>query len=157
MIKHLFKPKKFTRSQIMSNKRLTYDYGIENPVKELNEVINMKIKAEESIKLDDGQHDGKIESIEYREEEYDYTDIGIIVQIKGKDRLLQCSYPTSITENTALGMLIQRFGAKIEVGKEYEVEEFITKGMLVSFQTITKKTPKGEFSNILRESLKPKK
>lgn len=132
-----------------------YDYGFKNPVyrKQIDEAINMKIKVEESIKLDDGKHDGEIEDVEYKEPKgYKYTDIVLLTKHKGKDIKVKASYPSNITENSALGQLLERFGAKLVIDEELEPEEFMTKGKKVEFMTITK----DKYYNVVLESLKPK-
>ena len=142
------------------NKDLVFDYGIPHhffgvpdnakEIKEAERLRKMKIKVEESIKLDDGKHEGTIEDIQYREKPYSYTDIVLNTKVKGKDVKIKVSFPTNITENSALGLLLIRFGAKLAVGKDIEPEEFLTKGLNVEFQTITK----GKYYEVIKESLK---
>lgn len=113
----------------------------------------MKIKVEESIRLEDGKHDGEIEDIKYKTtpEGYEYTDVVLKTKHKDKDISVKAGYPSNITENSALGELLERFGAKLEIGKELEPEEFLTKGKKVVFLTTTK----GKYYNVVLESLKP--
>ncbi len=143
------------------NKDLTFDYNIPDPVLGIPENIEqikqsersrqMKIKVEESVKLEDGKHSGEIEDVEYREKPYNYTDIVLKTEHKGKDVKIKVGFPTNITENSALGLLLIRFGAKLEIDKDLEPEEFLTKGKKVTFQTVTK----GKYYNVVQESLKP--
>lgn len=152
MIRHEWKIKKPKSSQLRDNKKL-YDYGIENPVKKLGEVIEMKIKAEKAIKLEDGKYTGKVTGVEYRDDPYDYTDV-LIEESKSK-LVLKCGMPSKITEDTMLGLFVSNFtGKSIEVDKEYDVEE-ITKDQKVEFMVMNKKTGKGSFCNILPDSVKP--
>ena len=153
MIKYLWKKKIAKRKQVMDNKKL-YDYGIKDPVKKLNEVVEMEIKAEKAIKLEDGKYSGEITDVEFREEPFAYTDI-LIKENKSK-LVLKCGVPTKITEDTQLGMLLENFGVKIEVGKKYDVQDLLT-GKKVEFMVINKKTEKGSFCNIIPTSLKPTK
>lgn len=142
------------------NKDLIWDYGIPSPMfglpsekyKNYERSRKMKIKVEESIKLEDGKHEGEIEDVEYREKPYNYTDVIIKTKVNNKDVKIKVGYPTNITENSALGQLLERFGAKLEIGKDLEPEEFLTKGKEVEFQTVTK----GKYYNVVLESLKPK-
>ena len=115
----------------------------------------MKITAEKSVKLEDGKHTGVIDDIQYRSDPYAYTDI----VIKIDDMTLKAGYPSNIMEDSALGQLLKRFGAKIIVGEDYDVESFITKGMAVDFMVITETSKKDgkDYCNIIRESLKPAK
>ena len=112
----------------------------------------MKIKVEESLRLEDGKHEGEIEDVQYRDTPYNYVDV--IVKIgNGK---MTASYPRVVNEDSLLGNLLLRFGSTLEIGKDIEVEEFLTKGKKVEFQTLTKKGKDGkDYSNIIRESLKP--
>ena len=115
----------------------------------------MKITAEKCVKLEDGKHTGVIDDIQYRSDPYAYTD----VIVKVDDMTLKAGYPSKIIEDSALGMLLTRFGAKIVVGEEFEVEEFLTKGKKVEFQVLTSTSKKDgkDYCNIIRESLKPSK
>ena len=141
------------------NKDLVWDYDFNNPLstkedrKKLKELKQMKIKVEESIKLEDGKHSGEIEDVEYKSPKgYNYMDLVIKTKVKDKDVKIKASYPQNITENSALGQLLIRFGAKLDIGKDLEPEEFLTKGKEIEFQTITE----GKYYNVVLESVKPK-
>ena len=145
------------------NKDLVFDYelphhffGVPKNREQINQMESerkMKIKVEESIKLEDGKHSGEIEDVEYKSPKgYNYMDLVIKTQIKNKDVKVKVSYTHNITENSALGQLMIRFGAKLEVDKELEPEEFLTKGKKVEFQTVTE----GKYYNVVLESVKPK-
>ena len=118
-----------------------------------NSDFSGKIKVEESIKLDDGKHEGVIEDVEYKSPQgYNYMDIVIKTKVKDKDINVKVSYPQNISANTALGKLLERFGAKLDIGKDLEPEEFLTKGKEIEFQTITE----GKYYNVVLDSVKPK-
>jgi len=157
MIKYMFKPKKLKRSRAIENKSLIRDYEIPNLVEKFDqkveELTNMgrKVIGEKSLKLEDGKHEGVITSIEFRDEPYAYTDIVIKEKVTGLD--IKCGVPTKITEDTALGLILENFGVAIEVNKEYDIEETI-KGKVV-FITATQKTERGTFAKIVPSSLKP--
>ena len=143
--------------KIESGNQTLIKWGIIVPIlhtHKMRELEYMKIKATKKIELADGKHEGTIEDIRYRDDPYAYTD----VLIKVDDSELKVSYPTNIQPDSVLGELLARFGAKIEVGTEYEIEEFLTKGKEVVFQTIKQKSKKDgkEYTNIIKESLKPK-
>jgi hypothetical protein len=148
-----------TVSKYKPNRLLTdYDFPRIPKVKSLKEFGGggkMEKKVEKSVKIEDGKHTGIIDSIEYREEPYEYVDINIK---ENKTALvLKCGVPFSISENTALGQMLIRFGAKLEVGKSIEVEDFIKENLVVEFVTITEDTKKGTFARIQSKSLKPAK
>lgn len=154
MIKRLWSSRKPKGSQLRKNKKLTYDYGIENPVKKLNEVIEMEIIAEEAVRLDDGGHTGVITGVEFRDDPYRYTDI-VIMEDKKKIEI-KCGVPSKITEFSGLGIILENFGEKIVVDKKYDPEA-ILKGKKVTFVTVMNKTAKGTFCNVTPSSLKPTK
>lgn len=156
MIKHSWKPKIAKSSQRLNNKKL-YDYGIENPVKKLNEVIEMELKAEKAIKLADGKYTGVITGVIFREppdHPFAYTDIGIK---DDKTKLeLKCGMPSKITEDTTLGMFLENItGKPLEIGKDYVKVLEELEGQKVEFMVVNKKTDKGSFCNILSASVKP--
>lgn len=128
-----------------NNKTLT-EYGIENPIYVRDK--KMKIKAKKSLKLEDGKHEGIITEIKFRTKPYEYTDI--VIKESESEVELKLGLPTTITENSGLGLLLIEFGVTIEVDKEYDVEELLV-NKKVSFQTVTE----GKFSNIIATSVKP--
>lgn len=128
------------------------EFGIKDPI--MGELFIMKAKVEQTIKISDGKHEGIIERIEYREEPYNYVDI--VIKEKEQQLVMKCGMPFSITENTALGQALIRFGARLKVGEEVEVEDYLKDGLMVEFMTLTEKTKKGTFARIVSESLKPK-
>jgi hypothetical protein len=134
------------------NKSLN-DYEIYNPLLTREEVNKLKAKVEKTIKIDDGKHEGEITAINYKDEPYNYVDI--VIKESKQDIELKCGVPFSITENTALGKLLQAFGATLEVDKEIEVEDFLKTGTKVEFLTMTEKTAKGTFARIIPDSVKP--
>ena len=114
----------------------------------------MKIKVKKALKLDDGKHEGVINDVKYRDDPYNYCDVVVGID----DAEITVGYPTVINAESALGQLLVRFGAKLEIGKDLEPEEFLTKGKEVVFQTVKQKNKKDgkEYSNIMKETLKPK-
>jgi hypothetical protein len=124
--------------------------------KKVMELIQMgeKIRATKSISIPDGVHFGEITKVEHVENKgYKYTEI--YIEEFDTELELKCGVPTAITENTALGMILQNFGAVIKEERDYDVEELL-KGKQVQFMTITEKTPKGKFAKIISDSIKPK-
>lgn len=132
------------------------EFGLINPAfpKYTREVIEMaKAKVEKAIKIEDGEHTGIISRIEYREEPYNYVDIIIKEDKDGIE--LKCGVPFKVTENTALGLMLERFGATLEIDSELEIEEFLRDDMKVKFLTVTEKTDRGRFARVISNSLKP--
>ena len=137
------------------------DFGFTNPIikKEnpifIGECNKMKFEVEQSVKLEDGKHDGVIVELEHREKPFNYVDV-VIEETKTKGKI-RCGYPYKVLDDSALGRLLVRFGAILEVGKGAELEDFLKKGIKVEFMTLKKTTDTGTYSNIIRESLKPLK
>ncbi|HEC38569.1 hypothetical protein LCGC14_0576990 [marine sediment metagenome] len=139
------------------NKKL-FNYGFTGWHLDLSEngVHNMKIKAGKSVVLPDGKHEGKITGVVYRDDPYEYTDI----EIEENKKQLKIKYgcPSDIKvddEGNAKTKLARLLGLFTEVKQdgEYDPEEILV-GKKVSFQTLTKKTDKGEFSNVVSDSVK---
>lgn len=132
--------------------KLLYAYGFGNPIRENKK---MKAKVEKTIKIDDGKHTGEIKELIYKDTPYNYVDV--VIKEDKLDIDLKCGVPFSITENTALGQMLKRFGADLEEGQEIEVDDFLKVGSKVEFMTLTEKTKKGTFVRVLSESVKPVK
>jgi len=119
-----------------------------------NEVKNMeKIKATKARIIEEGKHEGEICHIIEREEPYHYVDVVIRMDDETGTELKR-GYPAAISEASALGRLLLRFGTKIDEGMYYDVEKLL-KGKKVCFLTINKVTEKGTFADIVPESVKP--
>lgn len=142
---------------IRKNNKSLIEYGIFDPLRSKQEVKNMKTKIEDTIKIEDGKHEGKIKELIYKTEPHKYLDVVITTEIDGKTFDLKCGVPHSITENTALGQMLQNFGAKLEVGAEIDPDDFLKVESVVEFVTVMKKTDRGTFANIQPLSIKPKK
>lgn len=111
----------------------------------------MEVLVEKSVKLDDGKYKGKIVKIEERTEPYHYLDIVIKESTTGGN--LTVGYPMKITEESALGKCIVRFGGELKVGEKLKLENIFAVSLDVVFMTLNKKSDKGEFTNILKETL----
>jgi hypothetical protein len=155
MLKHR---KKSSEILNQNNKKLQ-EFGLNNPCERYENHYSQKeydgenkmsktIKGEKSVKLDDGKHTGIITKIEYVNEPYEYTHI--YIKEDKTQAEIKLGVATKITENTALGKLLNRFGSEIEVGTDYDVEAILI-NKKVQFMTITK----GKFANIVEDSVKP--
>jgi len=127
-------------------------YGFKNPVGECKE---MKGKVEDTIKIEDGKHKGVITDIIYKDEPYNYVDI--VIKEESQEIELKCGVPFKITENTALGQILQNFGAELKVDKEIEIDDILKKDTKVEFLTKTEKTERGTFARIIPDTVKPLK
>ncbi len=112
----------------------------------------MELEVKPKIQIEDGSHTGIIETIKYRTDPYNYTDV--IVKVDEKDFTLKWGAPTYLSEGSKLFKALLLFKPDLKVGDKVDPET-ILKGQKVSFMTLTEKTAKGEFARIVDGSLKP--
>jgi len=127
----------------------TFDKGVIDPEREI-EITKSGIA--------DGLHTGVITKVVYRDEPYQYADI--YIKVDNTDEFeLKVGYPARISEGTAFGRLLERFGVDISsVGSKIKpYNALVTKKC--KFQTITEvvKTDKKTLNvaRVIKESLKP--
>lgn len=108
--------------------------------------INMKV--EEIQKLEDGKHKGEIVKVEERTEPYHYIDIHISTPRKdGSDMIVKAGYPAKIFEDSKLGNLLKRFGHKLSVGENVNIDSLV--GLDCEFITMTK----GKYAEVIADSV----
>lgn len=108
----------------------------------------MDLEVKEIVRLDDGVHQGEITKVEQREiKGYNYIDFTIA---SGKSTP-KVGFPANVSIESDLGKLLLRFGFDLKPGSTVNPENMV--GLTCSFQTITE----GDFSNIVRSSLKPQR
>jgi len=113
----------------------------------------MELEWKESIKIQDGLHDGEITRIEYKTDPYEYTDI--YIKVDNTDFEIKYGCPSILSEGSKLGKLLIAMGAKFEKGKKIDPEKVLV-GTKVKFMSITKKAKDGkEYSNVVDDSIKP--
>ncbi len=112
----------------------------------------MQLEVKPKIQIEDGSHTGVIETVEYRTDPYNYTDV--IVKVDGKEFTLKWGAPTYLSEGSKLFKALLLFKPDLKVGDKVDPET-ILKDQKVSFMTLTEKTVKGEFARIVDGSLKP--
>ena len=118
----------------------------------------MEIEVTEPVILKDGIHTGKIVDVKSREfnkngETITYIDIHI--KANEVDFQVKAGYPANISEKSGLGKVLNAFGTSLKVGTTLDPSKVLV-GKEVSFQTTTKKTDRGEFSEVLKDTIKPK-
>lgn len=115
---------------------------------------------EESIKIPEGRHCGKIVSETVREFEMgvktiQYIDYEVALEaLKKRDNspvLLRFSFPARLTENSSLTAFLAKLDFFAEVGEEIETKDVV--GKRISFMVLAKKKPEGTFSEVLKESI----
>ena len=111
----------------------------------------MDIPVVKSKVLDDGLHNGTIIGVEYRDKPYAYTDV--VIELADSFRIT-VGYPTVMSEASGLGKMLIRFGQALLEGQMIDPNKILV-GKKCQFQTTTKETEKGKFSNVVPESLKP--
>lgn len=114
----------------------------------------MKIKVKKTVNVKDGVHSGVVVNIRYRHTPFDYTDLIIQLLQNGEPVELKAGYPTVISENSKLGMLLSRFGETLHEGVEIDPDE-VLKGKEVNFETHTEINNKGKFAKVDPDSVRP--
>lgn len=119
------------------------------------------LKRKELIEIKDGLHKGRICKVELFKGEYEYLHIGVLptdlnVPKNMETPVLKIGYPLALSVKSGLGKLLTASGFDIMTKENYTLKDLETQlmGKLIQFQTLTQKTDKGEFSNILQETIK---
>lgn len=111
----------------------------------------MKIMVKKAVNIPDGVHEGTIINIIYREKPYEYADL--YIEFEGLQIKVGFAR-NSLTENSMLGQLLIRFGARLVEGKEVDPDKVLI-GKKCSFITITEQTKKGKFAKVRLDSVRP--
>lgn len=114
----------------------------------------MEFECKENIKIEEGIHIGVITKVEYRTEPFNYTDVFISMD-NGKVEL-KTGYPSTVSKDSSLGLLLERFGVILKVKSKYDPEKILV-GKKVSFMTMDEKKGDKTYANIIRDSVKPTK
>ena len=108
--------------------------------------------------LEDGKYTGTIVSVDRDLSTFDYTRYK--VKVDDKELTLAVSFPTDITftvegkPSSAHAVFLSKFGYNLESGETFSkiVEDIVGKD--VSFLVQQKKTDKGTFAEIVKDSVK---
>jgi len=112
----------------------------------------LEVKA--VVKIPEGKHTGTITRLEYRHEPYEYTDVFIRVEDVEEKPEIKAGYSTSVSEQSELGKLLARFGAKLIPKTKIDPEKILL-GKKCTFLTINEVTQKGTFARVVSDSVKP--
>ena len=109
----------------------------------------MEIEVTKINRLKDGKHTGRITNAELTENGgYEY----VTLTIMSEDCKINVGFPANVNEKSDLGNLLMRYGVDLVAGECIDPEKLLV-NQEVSFVTITK----GDFANVVRESVAPKK
>ena len=120
----------------------------------------MEYEVNEVVIIPQGEHTGKIRANERREQEYKgkvivYHEYFILMDdVKDKDGKpieLKLGFPANITNESGHGKFLKSMGLKLLVGKKINTDE--VNGKRIKFLTMNKKTEKGVFAEIVKESI----
>lgn len=126
-----------------------------------NNKTKMEYEMKKGLVIPDGVHIGHIVDEEVRSQQWNGKEISyqdLVVSVEdtlsqdGKPIQIKVSYPASLTENSALNKLLERLGIRLKIGERFDSKTLV--GRKVAYQTMTKKTDRGEFAEILKETLK---
>lgn len=117
----------------------------------------IELEVKETKRIDEGLHTGTIKKVVLRSaikqgRQFSYIDLHI-VEAK-TDVELRVGYPATITKESSLGKLLQRFGVQLLTGQAVDVEAALA-GQKCSFVTVNEENEAGTFARIQRESVKP--
>jgi hypothetical protein len=121
----------------------------------------MEYEMKKGIRVPDGAHTGQITKEETREivwngEQITYQDLYISVDdckdSEGNPINLKVSYRAYLSDNSALYKLLERLGIGLKVGERFSSADLL--GRKVVYLTLTKKTDRGEFAKVMKESVK---
>ena len=115
-------------------------------------MINIEVK--EIVKLEEGLHKGEIVKVELRTQPYEYVDLHISAPTKnGSDAIVKAGYAAFITKETALGLLLTRFGIKLEKGSNVNVEALV--GRECTFMSTTQVKGDKKYTKVINETVTP--
>lgn len=112
----------------------------------------MELEIKEYKTISDGQHQGIIKRIEYREEPYRYTDL--FIDCEGTE--LKYGMPTATSTKSKLVKTLMKFDTKLKGGDKVDPEKVLI-GKKCFFMTMIEETENGSFVRIIDQSLKPTK
>ena len=112
------------------------------------EEMNRTVKA--LTKIEDGLHKGTIINVEQRitQEKYEYIDITI--KMDDTNTQIKTSAPDSVSTESKLGKILQRFGADLIADKVIQIDKLLM-NRTCQFQTMQD----GQYSKVIDGSLKP--
>lgn len=114
----------------------------------------MNIQVKKSIIIMDGEHEGVITNVRYRQKPFAYVDVEIELK-QGEDIVeLKAGYPQVISKNSQLGYLLVRFGEELNEGQEIDPDRVLI-GKKCKFKTMTQENNKGKFARIIPDSVRP--
>ncbi len=115
----------------------------------------MEFEVKEAVELPDGAHQGVITEVQYRNEPYKYTDVIIETPLGDTHMKVKygCPTPDALTIKTKLGRLLLAFGFNMSVGAKVSPNSLVGKHCV--FVTMKKQTAKGEYVEIVGDSVKP--
>jgi len=118
------------------------------------EAGDVELVVEESKRIEEGKHVGKIVDITYRDWPFQYIDFHI--ELPEKQVVLKVGYPAKITPDSSLGKLLKRLELELKIGEKITLSTLKKKllGKDVSFLTQNKETDLGTFARIVPSSLK---
>ena len=112
----------------------------------------MKYTVQAIKSIEDGKHFGKITALEERTEPYKYTDVVIELE---NGSTLKAGYPSFVSEESKLGLLLTRFGAVLAVDEQIDLASILI-GSECQFLVQSEETPRGTFAKVIPSSVKPK-
>ena len=120
----------------------------------------MEYEMKKGLVIPDGVHVGKIvaeevRNVQWNGKEVSYQDLELTddsILVDNKPIRLRVSYPANLSENSALYKTLERLGVRLNIGEKFDSKTLV--GRKVAYQTMTKKTDRGEFAEVLKDTVK---
>lgn len=124
-------------------------------IKLMEEINMVKKVVEKTLDLPEGEYTGKIvENKIAVNQGYEYHETHIEVEAEGNP-MVRIGMPFQITTKTKLGMCLEKFGAKLETGKDVDTDDYLKKDLKVKFSLMKKKKNDAEFLVISPDTFRP--
>jgi len=106
--------------------------------------------------LDEGEHHGVITAVEERQTSQEYAYLDVFIEASGNK--IKTSFSDYVSENSALGELLVRFGNKLLPGDKIEPDKCLI-GQMCSFSVIKQLNKKDgkTYANVINDTLRPTK
>jgi len=116
----------------------------------------MKRQVQTSNILEEGEHTGLITEVQERETVQGFNYIDVFIQVK--ECKIKTSFSDYISPTSKLGIVLERFGTRLEPDTEVDLEESLT-GQECKFSVVKKlnKNDGKTYSNIINDTLRPAK
>lgn len=112
----------------------------------------MELKVKNAIIIPDGEYEGVITNVRYRQKPYEYVDFEIQMPWKEGHADLKVGFPAVVSTASKLGQCMERFGFRLEIDGSVDPDKMI--GEKCKFKTFSEKKQNGTFVRIEADSFR---